>query len=517
MKSVLLIAICFFGTVYSFGQQNVLPLHSFYKDQLFSNSLAKPYNEGSFLPVNEDDYDLLPAILDSTPRYYTVTDILYRKHLIEISGKDCYITISPAANVSYGTDFSDTADRTLMQNTRGVFVEGDLFKKFSFSTSFYENQARFTAYETNYYASVGERYQNSTGEYFEQNAVIPGAGRTKDFKDDGYDYAFAVGYFSYLPIKQLRVTAGNNPQFIGDGHRSLLLSDNSYAAPYFRLDWKISPKFNFTYYRSRLINLLRRSVSSSAEVYYETKGHSVNYFTYKPNEKMSISLFEGSIWNRGDSLTSTTSHPLYYNPVPFVSSLILDGKNEVVSLLGINANYQVGDNHRVYGQLAMNDWNTSKIGYQLGYRGYNFFGLNDFMLQLEFNHVPAQMYESANPRLNYSHYNLPLAHTKGSGFREMILRANYEYNHWFVDAKSVFYILNDYAQDAHLALYESEPTVDGAIFYQALEVGYRFNRKMNLSIFGRWRYRITSQAGIPTANTVQIGMRTALTNHYDDF
>lgn len=513
----LLIAMYLSCVTFSFGQQNLLPLHSFYKDQLFANKLSKAYNEGSFFPASEGDYDLIPAILDSTPRYYTITDILYRKHLIEITAKDCYITISPAANISLGKDFTDTSDRRLMQNTRGVFVEGDLFKKFSFATSFYENQARFTPYEDNYYTSVGERYQNSAGEYFAQNAVIPGAGRTKEFKVDGFDYAFAVGYFSYAPIKQLRITTGNNPQFIGDGYRSLLLSDNSYSAPYFRIDWKINPKFNFTYYRSRLINLLRRRISSSAEVYYETKGHSVNYFTYKPNEKMSISLFEGSIWNRGDSIISKTSHPLYYNPVPFVSSLILNGKNEVVSLLGINANYQIASNHRVYAQLAMNDWNIEKFGYQIGYRGYNFFGLNDFMLQVEYNDVPSEMYEVSNPRLNYSHYNLPLAHSKGSGFRELILRANYEYNHWFIDLRTAMYNLKNYAQDAHLALYESSPRIHANVFYQSVELGYRFNRKMNLSIFGRWRLRSTTEAGIPTANTVQVGMRTALTNHYDDF
>lgn len=517
MRATLIILLFCISGAWAFGQQNLLPLHSFYKDQLFANKLNKPYNEGSFLPVSEGEYNLIPSILDSTPRYYTITHILYTKHLIEINAKDCYLTISPAANISTGKDFTDTSDRRLMQNTRGVFVEGDLFKRFSFATTFYENQTRFAAYEEDYYKSVGERYQNSAGEYYAQNAVIPGAGRTKDFKDDGFDYAFATGYFSYLPINQLRITAGNNQQFIGDGYRSLLLSDNSYAAPYIRLDWKISPRFNFTYYRSRLINLLRRSVSSSAEVYYETKGHSVNYFTFKPNENASISLFEGSIWNRGDSLTSRTSHPLYYNPIPFASSLILDGNNEVVSLMGLNANYQLGKNHRVYGQLAMNDWDAQKIGYQLGYRGYNFFQLSDFMIQVEYNRVPTQMYEASNPRLNYSHYNLPLAHVKGSGFHEILLRANYEYKHWFVDLRTVMYNLKDYNQEGHLALYPSSSTIGANVFYQSVELGYRFNRKMNLSIFGRWRMRSTTESGVPTANTVQFGMRTALTNHYDDF
>ena len=516
MMRRVVIALLFLGSFSSVAQQNLIPLHSFYKDQLFANKLAQPYNEGSFLPVSEGEYNLMPAILDSAKRYYTVTDILYKKHLIQITSKDCFITISPAANLSYGVDFPDTTDRRLMQNTRGVLVEGDFFKRFSFATSFYENQARFAAYENNYYSSVGERYQGSGG-YYAQNAVIPGAGRTKNFKTDGYDYAFAVGYLSYAPIKALRITAGNNTQFIGDGDRSLLLSDNSTAAPYFRVDWKINSLFNFTYYHSRLVNLFRRSVSSSAEVYYETKGHSVNYFTYKPSTKISVSLFEGSIWNRGDSLTSTLSHPLYYNPIPIVSGLLLKGKNEVVSLLGINANYQVSENHRVYAQVAMNDLNTQKIGYQLGYRGYDFFGLNDFLIQLEFNHIPSGMYETANPRLNYSHYNLPLAHVKGSGFREVIARANYEFKHWYVDSKSVMFLLMDYSQTAHLALYDAGTRMDGVVFYQSLELGYRFNRKMNLSVFGRWRLRTISDNNIPMANSVQIGLRTGLTNHYDDF
>ncbi len=196
---------------------------------------------------------------------------------------------------------------------------------------------------------------------------------------------------------------------------------------------------------------------------------------------------------------------------------MLSGKNEVVSLLGINANFQVSDNHRVYAQVAMNDLNTQKIAYQLGYRGYDFFGLTDFLIQLEFNHVPSGMYETTNPRLNYSHYNLPLAHVKGSGFQEVIARANYEFKHWYVDSKSVIFLLNDYSQTAHLALYDAGPRIDATVFYQSLELGYRFNRKMNLSVFGRWRLRTSSEIGMPVANTVQIGMRTGLINHYDDF
>ncbi len=501
----------------SIAQQNWLPINSFYKDQLLANKLDQTYNEGSFYPANESVANLIPAILDSTPQYYTITHILYQKHLFEINGKDAFITISPTVNISYGKDFGDTNRRNLLHNTRGVIVEGDLFKKFSFSTSFYENQARFSPYETNYYESVGEHYPNADTTYNVQNAVIPGAGRTKPFKDDGFDYAYATGYFVYAPINLLHISAGNNPQFIGDGHRSLLLSDNSYSAPYFRVDWNLTTNFNFTYYRSRQINLLRRSATSSAEVYYETKGYSVNYFTFKPTKKTSISLFEGSIWNRGDDSISRFSHPLYFNPLPIASGIILKGQDEVTTLLGLNLSHQLADKHRLYGQVILNDFDGSKVGYQIGYRGYNFFGLKDFMLQLEHNGIPRGVYETSNRRRNYAHFNLPLAHSKGSGFNEFILRTNYEIQNFYIDVSSVLYLTKDYSAISHLVIENDEGASNETIFYQKIELGYRFNRKINLKTFVAYRFRSTTDSFTQTANIIEFGLQTALTNHYNDF
>ena len=351
-----------------FGQHNFLSLHSFYKDQIFANKLVKPFNEGSFFPITESTYNLIPAINDSSKQYYTATHILFQKHLLEIRGDDYYITIDPIIIGSMGKNLNDTNVRTLFQNTRGIHVEADLFKNFSFSTSLYENQARFNHYESNYYSSVGELYPNTSSGYNSQNAVVPGAARTKPFKNDAFDYAYAVGYFVYSPIKPIQISLGNNPQFVGEGHRSLLLSDNSINSPYFRINWKLSPNFNFTYLRSKHTNLMRRPNSSSVESYYESKGYSVNYLTYKPTDKINVSLFESGNWNRGDSITSTSSHPLYYNPIPLIAGLALEGKNEVSSILGINVGWQLLDKHRIYGQVAFTDFNTKKAAVQFGYR-----------------------------------------------------------------------------------------------------------------------------------------------------
>ncbi len=516
MKFVLFI-ITFFFLGNLLAQQSLIPLHSFYKDQLFANKSNAPINEGSFLPVCESDYDLMHIIRDSSKQYYKFTHVLFQKYLFELKGKDYYLKISPAIDFGYGRDLGDTTSpaRTLFQNTRGLHVEGNLFKNFAFSTSLYENQGRYTNYETSYYGSLGELYPSDSS-YLTQNGVIPGGGRTKPFKGDAFDYAYAIGYLVYRPFKWLRISAGNNAQFIGDGHRSLLLSDNSYSAPYLRFDWRIGEKFNFVYYRARYMNLMRRPASGSVESYYEAKGYSVNYLTFKPNNKISLSLFEGSMWNRGDSVTSRSSHPLYYNPIPIVSGLILNGKNEMVTLIGLNMNYQFLDKHRLYGQLAMNDFSTDKLAFQLGYRGYNFFGINDFMLQLEYNNVANGTYETSNRRLNYAHYNLPLAHVKGNGFQEFILRSNYEVKRVYVDLSIIYYLTRNYSSESLLPVYRDLETSSENIFFQNTELGYRFNRKMNLTIYGNWTYRLSNDGSLAT-NFLSVGLRTGFLNHYKDF
>lgn len=499
------------------AQQGLIPIQSFYKDQLLANKTSNPYNEGSFYPANELDYDLLKVINDSSKQYYKITSILFKKHVVDLKREKFHLKISPILNMAYGRDLSDTNSRALFQNTKGVHVECDILKNFSFSTSLYENQGRFTQYETGYYQSIGELYPSTDTTFNTQNAMIPGGARTKPFKGDGFDYAFAVGYFVYQPFKWARITAGNNAMFVGDGHRSILLSDNHSNAPYFRFDFKISPKWSYTYARARNMNLVRKIATSSAEAYYEPKGLSINYLTFKPSNKISISLFESGQWNRTDSTGTTRSaHPLFYNPIPGVSQFIV-GKDELSSLIGLNFSAQVADKHRVYAQLGMYEFDGDKIATQIGYRGYDFFGMKDFMFQLEYNYVSSDMYKGTNRRLNYTNYNLSLGPIKGTGYNEILVRTNYTIKRVYIEAELDYYILKDHRSLALHPIEIGQNSFTGSVFYSNLELGYRFNRKMNLSIFGSWTYRSSSEAGQQNTNMFQVGLKTGFINHYKDF
>ena len=94
-----------------------------------------------------------------------------------------HLTIDPLFNFEYGKDFDDSS-KSFYKNTRGVLVRGDIGTKFSFESSFYENQATFVNYIRNY---------NNT------SLIVPGQGRWKQFKNNGYDFAMASGYVSYSP------------------------------------------------------------------------------------------------------------------------------------------------------------------------------------------------------------------------------------------------------------------------------------------------------------------------------
>lgn len=499
------------------AQHNTVLLNSFFKDRYFLHSTKDQVIGNSFFPIYESTYDVNHKIADSSKQYYELTEILFKKHLFEARGEDFYITISPIADLRRGRDRADTNVRTLFQNTRGVFVEGDLLKNFSFSTIFFENQARFTQYESVYYSAVGELYPNqTTGKYGTQNAVIPGAARTKPFKGDAFDYAYAQGNIEYRVHPSLILNAGNTPMFVGDGYRSILLSDNSTGTPFFRADLKILNNLRFTYLRSRLLNLMRKPVSTTVEAYYEPKSLGVNYLSWQPYQKLTVSLFESTVWSKGDSITARRMNPLLLNPLPLLSGLLVPS-DEISSVTGLNLSWILNSQHRVYGQWALTGFDVKKQAWQVGYRGFSFFGLPDLMLQLEYNDVSSGMYTAANRRLNYVNYNLPLAHPRGNGFREILLRTNYEWKRTYIDLAVFIFMLKDHSQ---LDLLPVEKPVDrqtGTLFNQQVEIGYRFNRKMNLSVFAHYLYRNEHFGDQHMTSAFSVGFRTAINNHYNDF
>ena len=452
-------------------------------------------------------------------QFFTSNDIPNQiNYLFFTRGKNYTLGITPALNFSMGKDFKDTTNNTLFRNTRGFMIEGTLLDNVSFSTSFYENQARFSAYENDYISSHGEFYPTSNGNYVMQNAVVPGGARTKPFKTNGYDFAFAQGYISYRPNKHLTLTTGNNPQFVGLGYRSLLLSDNSYGAPYIRADITVNSKWAFNYYRARYMNLVRQTAHSSVEAYYTPKAFTSSYISYKPFPEFEVSLFEGSIWLK-DQTKNGRTHALSYNPIPFLAALASD--TMVYSVNGLNLNYQVPLKKMtmiLYGQLAIGNLDFNQQAFQVGIR--QFYGdVKKFSIktQVEYNFVSKEMYQSKNKGLSYSHYNLPIAHVNANAFNEFILRTNFEYKSIYFDYKGIVYLLKDKQDGALLQIDLNSPSYNGTILHNWVELGYLINRQSQMKVFSRFGIR-TQSGDINRENMIfSFGLKTGFINQYNDY
>jgi hypothetical protein len=513
MKFVLIIALLGLATVVS-SQHNLISTHSFFRDKLFETSRTESYNGNAFLPVTESNYNLQKQLKDTSKFYYEFAETVYKKHWVEIKTEDCYLTISPVFNFSFGRDLIDTAQRKLFQNTRGFIIEGDIAKNFSFATTFYENQARFSNYETDFISTHGEFY-TYPGYYKQQNGIVPGGTRTKIFRVDGYDYGFAQGNIVYQPHKKVDIIIGNNQQFIGVGYRSMLLSDNSSAVPYLRMDYRINNRFSYTILRTRAMNVVRKLNKTTVEAYYQPKGFAVNYLSFQATDKLNISLFEGSTWSMGDSLTTKRVHPLFYSPIPIICSLLKDSICSAIQ--GVNINWLLHPNARIYGQLAIGSFSTKQFAFQVGYRGNDYFKIKNLYTQVEYNFATSKMYKATTNRLNYSHYNLALAHPKENGFHEIVVRLGWEWKRIFVDLKSVNYFLVDHKKNDLLPVQFYNTVSNDKISHNQLEFGYRINKKLNWTFFGNIVYRKQTGAENSQVFVVNAGMRTSLLSHYNDY
>ena len=133
---------------------------------------------------------------------------LFSEHLIAINKSDYTIEIDPLYHFQTARN---TTSGKYYYNTRGLRVAGTITKKFSFETMAFENEAAFAGYLQQYAIARN---------------VVPGQGTLRPI--DGvrrYEYAIPYGFITYRPSKYLTVQFGQDKNFIGNGYRSLLLSD----------------------------------------------------------------------------------------------------------------------------------------------------------------------------------------------------------------------------------------------------------------------------------------------------
>ena len=373
------------------------------------NNKVDVYNLKSFflnniewIPGSQETYKSKKSI---GKNFYTTPANLYEVHV-----KDFDLIVNPVIQLQYSKEKDN--DETLFLNSRGVAIRGRIASKIGFAASIIDNQERDPLY-------VQQRVNKFQG--------VPGAGYYKNFKGTGYDYFDARGYFTFNAAKYIDIAFGYDRNFIGNGYRSLFLSDFSNNTLFLKLNTRIW-KFNY----QNLFMELHTAEPRGPDRLLPKKYGVFHHLDVNINKRLNIGLFEGIIFGRSNRFEFG-----YLNPVIFYRSIEQQNGSFDNSVAGIDFKLNALKSFQFYGQFLLDEFNLKQIkkndgwwankwGVQLGAKYIDAFGIKNLDLQVEHNRVRPFTYSHNDSVANYTHYNQPLAHPLGANFSEFIGIACYQ-------------------------------------------------------------------------------------------
>ncbi len=357
-----------------------------------------------------------------------VLDYFYRDQtdLYHVDIPDFTLRVNPVLLLQAGRDNESTGLRYV--NTRGIALEGTIDQKLGFYTFLTDNQQAVPHY-------VQDRIL--------RDDIVPHEGFKKNFKDkaDQYDFFTARGGITYAASKHVNLQLAHDRNFIGNGYRSLILSD--YSAPYFFL------KINTRVWKFNYQNLFAELTAQrqNTDQVYPKKYLALHHLSFDVSPNFNIGVFESTILGgrgvdsavvNGRIVRQRSGFELQYlNPVIFYRAVEQNVGSADNAILGLDFKWNILHTAQLYGQVVLdefkiseiragNGWWANKQAVQLGAKYVDVAGLRNLDLQVEFNYIRPFTYQHVDSYTNYQHYNQPLAHPMGANVAEILGVLSYQ-------------------------------------------------------------------------------------------
>lgn len=350
-----------------------------------------------------------------------------KANFLEVNEKDFFLALNPVFQQQQSIE-SDNTDERIFLNSKGLAVRGMIAKRLGFSAYFTDNQER--------------------GPLFVQqriivNDAVPGVGFYKDFKTTATDYIDARGSINFTAAKYLDFQFGYDKNFIGNGYRSLFLSDfgNSY------LFLKINTRIWKLDYMNLFMELVPQTINISAgDKLLDRKYTAMHHLSMQMTRWLNVGIFEAVTFGRKNHFDL-----LYLNPIIFLRASEQQAGSADNAIIGLDVKANVAKRFQFYGQFMMDEfklkevrggkgWWANKFGVQAGAKYIDAFSVKNLDLQGEVNLVRPFSYSHYDSVANYTHYNQPLAHPLGANFIEVIGIARYQpHPKWTTSARLILW------------------------------------------------------------------------------
>ncbi len=279
-----------------------------------------------------------------------------------------------------------------------------------------------------------------------ESKLLPGLGRVYGSNNKGYQIFDYNGYVSYSPKnnKVFNFQLGRDRHFIGDGYRSVLLSDFANPYPYFRINtniWRI--QYNAWY---TLMNDVTNA--NGIKKNFQNKFATFHYLSWNITKNLNVGVFENVVWRGSDTNQVRSFDVNYLNPIIFFRPQEYAVGSPDNSFIGLNISLKIARTIKLYGQLGLDEfflkeirarrgWWANKQAWQLGFNYINAFKVKGLNVQLEYNEVRPYTYTHGLIAQNYAHNGFALAHPMGANFREFVGLINYRKSNYQFSAKGI--------------------------------------------------------------------------------
>jgi hypothetical protein len=439
-------------------------------------------------------------------------------NLYEVNTPDFYLSVNPVFQYYVGKEKDN--DQHIFLNTRGVTLRGRIANRIGFSAYLTDNQERDPLYV--------QRWE-------QERKAVPGQGYYKQFKTTGYDYFDARGTITFSATRYIDIAFGYDRNFIGNGYRSLFLSDFTNSNLFLKLNTRIW-KFNY----QNLFMELHNASNLRNDNLIPKKYAAIHHLDLAVTKWLNIGFFEAIVFGRKDHFEFG-----YLNPVIFYRSIEQQNGSFDNALAGLDFKANIARRFQVYGQLLLDEfklseikanrgWWGNKYGYQLGAKYIDAFNIRNLDLQVETNRVRPFTYSHNDSVANYTHYNQPLAHPLGANFGEYIGLARYQpAPKWMLQGKAIYYVQG---RDSSALSYGGNILKPNIAPFRTEEYGFSIGSgrrtnvaylsllvqhefRPNLFFEANAVYRREAAAGLPAASTMVIyaGIRWNMHRREFDF
>jgi hypothetical protein len=369
-------------------------------------------------------------------RFYAFKNFFLSKTLNESPEKRNWFNVQlhPIADVEAGYDV--LLLKPIMSALGGMHFKLNINNDFTFAATVYGGSSSFPFYiDTVHY----------------KQKIIPETGQAYRKNNAGaYSFFDYNGYISYSPHnnKIFNFQLGRDKHFIGDGYRSVLLSDFGPAYPYFRINTNIW-RLQYSAWYTMMYDVTQ---ARGFQNQFRNKYGTFHYLSYNIIKELNVGVFENIVWRGTDSNQVRTFEVNYLNPVIFFRPQEYAVGSPDNSFIGINLNATVLRKIKLYAQLGLDEfylkeirarkgWWANKQAWQFGGKYINAFGIKGLKLQAEYNQVRPYTYSHGLVDQNYGHYGMPLAHPLGANFKEYLGIINYRNKSWELSAQGMIAII----------------------------------------------------------------------------